>query len=58
MRKGLELLNHLLDTYIDDQNYDIQLNGYKKYIETLTNKRCKCYLYSIINEKYREINYE
>ena len=43
---------------IDDQNYDIQLNGYKKYIETLTNKRCKCYLYSIINEKYREINYE
>lgn len=28
MRKGLELLNHLLDTYIDDQNYD-----YTAYIE-------------------------
>ena len=43
---------------IDDSLYDRQLNGYKKYIERLTNKNCKCYLYSILDEKYREINYD
>ena len=43
---------------IDDDNYDKQLNGYKKYIENKTNKKCICYLYSILNENYREINYD
>ena len=40
---------------IDDPNYDNQLNGYRKYIEELTKKSVKCYLYSIINEDYREV---
>ena len=43
---------------ITDPLYDKQLNGYKKYIEKKTNKKCNCYLYSILNEDYREINYE
>ncbi|MBR2678243.1 MAG: UvrD-helicase domain-containing protein [Bacilli bacterium] len=40
---------------IDDSNYDIQLNGYRKYIENLTNKKTECFLYSIIDENYREV---
>ena len=40
---------------IDDSNYDKQLNGYRKYIEEKTNKKVSCYLYSIIDSKYREI---
>ena len=40
---------------IDDENYDIQLNGYRKYIENKTNKKVECYLYSIIDEDYREV---
>ena len=43
---------------IDDSNYDKQLNGYKNYIEKKTNKKCICYLYSILENKFREINYE
>ena len=40
---------------IDDENYDKQLNGYRKYIENKTNKLVECYLYSIIDENYREV---
>ncbi len=40
---------------IDDINYDKQLNGYREYIEKKTGKKTLCYLYSIIDEKYREI---
>ena len=43
---------------ISDQLYDKQLNGYRKYIKEKTNKDCICYLYSILNEDYREINYD
>ena len=43
---------------IDDELYDKQLNGYRKYIKEKTNKETYCYLYSIIDEKYREINYD
>lgn len=41
---------------IDDPNYDKQLNGYRKYIKEKTNKEVECYLYSILDEKYRRIN--
>ncbi len=41
---------------IDDPLYDKQLNGYKKYIEEKTGKRVECYLYSILNSKYRKID--
>ena len=43
---------------IEDREYDKQLNGYKKVIEKLTNKKTSCYLYSIINEQVREICYD
>ena len=41
---------------IDDPLYDKQLNGYKKYIEDKTSKRVECYLYSILDSKYRKID--
>ena len=41
---------------IDDENYDKQLNGYRKYIREKTKKEVECYLYSIIDEKVRCVN--
>lgn len=41
---------------IFDSNYDKQLLGYKEYIKTKTNKKIKCYLYSILDSKFREIS--
>ena len=41
---------------IDDSNYDKQLNGYRKYIKNEFNKDVECYLYSIIDRKYRKVN--
>lgn len=35
---------------ISDDNYTQQLNGYKNYIKTLTNKKINIYLYSLIDE--------
>lgn len=43
---------------IDDENYDKQLNGYRSYIESISNKKVNCYLYSIIDEDYREVKNE
>ena len=40
---------------IDDVHYDEQLNGYRTYVESLTSKPVYCYLYSIIDEVYREV---
>ena len=40
---------------IDDSSYDKQLNGYRKYIKEKTNKKVSCFLYSIIDSKYREV---
>ena len=40
---------------IDDENYDIQLNGYKDYIKEKTNKNVHAYLYSLIDSIFREI---
>ena len=40
---------------IDDEAYDKQLNGYRKYIETRTGKKTYCYLYSILDERVREV---
>ncbi|MBQ9181957.1 MAG: UvrD-helicase domain-containing protein [Bacilli bacterium] len=34
---------------IDDKNYINQLNGYKNYISSITNKKVEIYLYSIID---------
>ena len=40
---------------IDDEAYDKQLNGYRKFIENKTGKKTYCYLYSILDERYREV---
>ncbi len=40
---------------IDDVKYIEQLKGYKEYIMNITNKKTYLYLYSIIDEKYKEI---
>ena len=41
---------------ITDDAYLKQLNGYKKYIENITNKNTKIYLYSILDEKLVDLN--
>lgn len=43
---------------IDDILYDKQLNGYRKFIKNKTKKSVKCYLYSIIDKKFREVEDE
>ena len=40
---------------IDDEKYKDQLNGYKEAIKTKTNKKVTTYLYSIIDNKFKEI---
>lgn len=41
---------------ITKEEYDKQLNGYRKYIQKISNKRVELYLYSIIDEEYRTID--
>lgn len=41
--------------YIEDKEYINQLNGYKKYIEALTNKPVEIYLYSILDENLKKL---
>ncbi len=41
---------------ISDEEYKKQLKGYKNYIEKITNKKTKTYLYSIIENKLIEID--
>jgi len=40
---------------IDDPLYDKQLNGYRDFIEHKSGKKTRCYLYSLLEEKYREV---
>ncbi len=40
---------------IDDSNYQKQLGGYRDYIKSLTDKKINLYLYSLIDEKFKEI---
>ena len=41
---------------INDIEYIKQLNGYKQYIEKISNKKVKIYLYSIIEDELKEVN--
>ena len=41
---------------IEDEYYQKQLQGYKEYIKTTTNKEINLYLYSILDEKWKKIN--
>ncbi|MBR2840791.1 MAG: UvrD-helicase domain-containing protein [Bacilli bacterium] len=40
---------------INDKEYINQLNGYKKYIENVTNKPTQIYLYSILDEEIKQL---
>jgi len=40
---------------IDDDAYLKQLNGYKKYIEGISNKKVETYLYSILLDEFKKI---
>lgn len=40
---------------IDDNSYYEQLNGYRDYIKEVSNKKVTCYLYSIIDNTFKEI---
>ena len=40
---------------IDDEAYIKQLNGYKDYIESITNKKVNIYLYSLIDSNYQKL---
>lgn len=40
---------------INDNKYQKQLSGYKRYIESKTNKQTIAYIYSILDEKFKEI---
>ena len=49
---------HIIDyktKNIDDEHYDEQLNGYRRYIESVSNKKADCYLYSILDNEYRKV---
>ena len=41
---------------IDDENYLKQLNGYKNYIESISDKKVNIYLYSIMDEEINKLN--
>ena len=43
---------------ITDSEYITQLVGYKKYIEMITNKEVKTFLYSLINDDLKEVTCE
>ena len=38
-----------------DEKYNLQLRGYKKYIESISNKVVNIYLYSLIEDKILKI---
>ena len=40
---------------IDDIEYEKQLKGYQKAVESFTKKKVKCYLYSILEEEIKEV---
>ena len=41
--------------HIDDDNYFLQLSGYRTYLQSISEKPVKCYLYSLIEARFREV---
>lgn len=41
---------------IDDEQYDLQLSYYREYIKKVFNLPTECYLYSLIEQKYRKVD--
>lgn len=50
----IDIVDYKLNN-IKDDNYLKQLNGYKEYIESITNKEINIYLYSIIGETLEKL---
>ena len=50
----IDIIDYKLSN-IDDEAYIKQLNGYKKYIETIANKPVNLYLYSLLKGEYRKL---
>ena len=42
---------------IEDQSYEKQLNGYRRFVEEKTHKKTECYLYSLLDGNYKEVPY-
>ncbi len=40
---------------IDDESYDLQLLGYKEYLQSISEKEVECYLYSLMESNYRQV---
>ena len=51
----IDIIDYKLKS-ITDENYIKQLNGYKEYIEKMSNNNVSTYLYSILDEKVLQIN--
>ena len=52
--KSIDIIDYKLNN-IKDENYLNQLNGYKEYIKSISNKEINIYLYSIISEKLEKL---
>ena len=50
----IDIIDYKLSN-IDDEAYIKQLNGYKSYIEMISNKKVNLYLYSLFKGEYRKI---
>ena len=50
----IDIIDYKLSN-IDDQNYEKQLTGYKKYIESKSKLKVNIYLYSIEKNEFKEI---
>ena len=51
----IDIIDYKMKNIIDE-NYLKQLNGYKKYIESISSKSVNIYLYSILNDKLEKLN--
>ena len=51
---SIDIIDYKLKNIMDDA-YDKQLNGYKNYIEKISNKKVNIYLYSIVDSIYQKL---
>lgn len=54
LENEFKIIDYKLKNTIDNA-YLNQLNGYKEYIESITNKKVSIYLYSILNEELKKL---
>ncbi len=51
--KSISIIDYKMKN-INDENYIKQLNGYKKYMESISDKNIKIYLYSILDDNLED----